>query len=73
MVVCRCSAHRIDNNPKVKFLRDVCDGEPFDVYVIPPDAGKVNFVLGGDGGFQNWAFGGRFDRPGNGKTVIFNP
>jgi hypothetical protein len=73
MVVRQCQSHRIDNNPKVKSLRDECDGEPFDVYVIPPDAGRCVFRLEGDGGFINWALAGRFDRPGGGKTVIFNP
>jgi hypothetical protein len=43
------------------------------VYVIPPEAGRTVFVLEGDGGFINWSFAGRFERPGNGKTVIFNP
>lgn len=73
MVACRCQAHRIPNNPRIKFLEDVCEGQAFAVYVIPPEAGRTVFVMEGDGGFINWSFAGRFQRPGNGKTVIFNP
>lgn len=72
MVVCTCSKHRIEGPHKT--LQDNCGncfGQKFAVYIIPYDAGRTVFVLEGDGGFINWAFSGRSDRPGNGKTDIF--
>jgi hypothetical protein len=40
----------------------------FHIYVFE----SGTFVNHGDGGWQNWAFVGVFDRPGNGGTVTFH-
>jgi hypothetical protein len=83
IVACQCQAHHINTTAKFTKFTDLCsapagcnglDGElNFDIYIIPCYAGKATFVMDGDGGAINWGWAGHFDRPGNGKTVIFNP
>ncbi len=72
IVVCQCQAHHLEGGNGVKTTQASLDNQKFDVYIIPPNAGQVTFVLEGDGGFQNWAFQGRIERPGSGKTLIIN-
>jgi hypothetical protein len=82
MVVCQCQGHQLDTTAQITKFIDTCSSPicggfvgdlAYDVYIIAFSAGRATLTLKGDGGAINWGFAGHFDRPGNGKTVIFNP
>jgi hypothetical protein len=74
IMLCECQEWTISGRgTEATDFCECCGNRSYKVYMIPYNAGRTTVVLKGDGGFINCAFAGQFDRPGNGKTVIFKP